>query len=125
MESIDGHFHAMPREFVEAIRSGAFADLVRLERDPAANERLVYRAPAGVAIEPDTSLSPALYDERRIIRALDEMKLDAATVAPPPSASASRSSFTRRTRETSAGCGTTTCGTWSDFPRRRRSPPHG
>ena len=84
MESIDGHFHAMPREFVEAIRSGAFADLVRLERDPAANERLVYRAPAGVAIEPDTSLSPALYDERRMIRALDEMKLDAAAVAPPP-----------------------------------------
>ena len=84
MESIDGHFHVMPLEFVEAIRSGAFADLVRMERDPAANERLVYRAPAGVAIEPDTSLSPALYDEGRMIRALDEMKLDAAAVAPPP-----------------------------------------
>ena len=84
MDSIDGHFHVMPLEFVEAIRSGAFADLVRMERDPAANERLVYRAPAGVAIEPDTSLSPALYDEGRMIRALDEMKLDAAAVAPPP-----------------------------------------
>jgi aminocarboxymuconate-semialdehyde decarboxylase len=83
MEAIDGHFHVVPLQFVEAIRSGAFADLVRSERDGDV-ERLIYRTPPGVVVEPDTSLSPALYDERRIIRSLDEMKLDAAAIAPSP-----------------------------------------
>jgi aminocarboxymuconate-semialdehyde decarboxylase len=107
MQAIDGHFHVVPIQFVEAIRSGAFADVVRSEReggagragagepapqaagnDPGggggASERLIYRTPPGVVVEPDTSLSAALYDERRIVRALDEMKLDAAAIAPSP-----------------------------------------
>jgi aminocarboxymuconate-semialdehyde decarboxylase len=83
VESIDVHFHVVPLPFVEAVRAGAFREAVHSER-AGGQDRVVYHAPPGVAIEPDATVGPELYDDRRIIAGLDRRKLDAAAAGPPP-----------------------------------------
>ena len=65
------------------MRGEALAEIVDLER-AADVDRLTFRPPPGVAIEPDTSIRPHLYDGRLILEALDRRKLNAAAVSPAP-----------------------------------------
>jgi aminocarboxymuconate-semialdehyde decarboxylase len=83
VESIDVHFHVVPPEFVEAVRRGAFREVVELEGG-GGPERLRCHAPAGVVLEPDVTLRPELYDDARLVEGLDRRKLDAAAIGPPP-----------------------------------------
>jgi aminocarboxymuconate-semialdehyde decarboxylase len=83
VESIDVHFHVVPPEFVEAVRREAFREAVEVEGGNG-RERLRFHAPAGVVLEPDITLRPELYDDRRLIEGLDRRKLDAAAIGPPP-----------------------------------------
>jgi len=83
VESIDIHFHVIPPVFVGAVRRGAFAETVHIERGDGI-ERMIYHAPADVVLEPGTTLRPDLYDERQILAALDRRKLDAAVIGPSP-----------------------------------------
>ena len=61
VETIDVHFHIVPPRFVDLVRSGALREIVDVERE-ADVDRLTFRPPAGVAIEPDASFRPHLYD---------------------------------------------------------------
>ena len=81
--SIDMHFHVLPPLFVDRVRGGAFAGVVDVD-DAKAPAELVFRAPAGVAVEPGPSLRPQLFDERLILAEMDRRKLDAAAISPPP-----------------------------------------
>ena len=83
MESIDVHFHVVPLPFVEAVRADTFREAVQIERGNG-RERVVYHAPPGVAVEPNTTFGADLYDDRRILAGLDRRKLDAAALGPPP-----------------------------------------
>ncbi len=83
MESIDIHFHVVPPQFVEAVRRGDFADAVHIERRGAV-EHMIYHAPPGVVVEPDTALDPAEYDERLMLAAMDRRGLAAAVIGPSP-----------------------------------------
>jgi aminocarboxymuconate-semialdehyde decarboxylase len=74
------HFHVVPPDFAEGLRRGAFREAVEVED----RDRLRYHAPPGVPVEPDTSLDPALSDDRLILDGLRERKLDAAALGPPP-----------------------------------------
>ena len=83
MESIDVHFHVVPLPFVEAVRADRFREAVQIEPGDG-RERVVYHAPPGVAVEPNTTFGADLYDDRRILAGLDRRKLDAAALGPPP-----------------------------------------
>jgi aminocarboxymuconate-semialdehyde decarboxylase len=83
VEAIDVHFHIVPPRFVELVRGGALGEIVDVER-AADVDRLTFRPPPGVAIEPDASFRPRLYDARLILDALDRRGLDAAAVSPAP-----------------------------------------
>ncbi len=83
MESIDVHFHVVPLPFVEAVRADRFREAVQIERGNG-RERVVYHAPPGVAVEPNTTFGADLFDDRRIIEGLNRRKLDAAAIGPPP-----------------------------------------
>jgi aminocarboxymuconate-semialdehyde decarboxylase len=83
VESIDVHFHIVPPRFVDLVRRQALREIVDVERE-ADVDRLRFRPPGGVAIEPDTSIRPHLYDAKLILDALDRRKLDAAAVSPAP-----------------------------------------
>jgi aminocarboxymuconate-semialdehyde decarboxylase len=83
VESIDIHFHVVPLSFVEAVRADAFHEALQIERGNG-RERVVYHAPPGVAVEPNTTFGADLYDDRRILAGLDHRKLDAAALGPPP-----------------------------------------
>jgi aminocarboxymuconate-semialdehyde decarboxylase len=83
VEAIDVHFHIVPLRFVDLLRRQALREIVDVEQ--AANvDRLQFRPPPGVVIEPDTAIRPHLYDPALILGALDRRKLDAAAVSPPP-----------------------------------------
>jgi aminocarboxymuconate-semialdehyde decarboxylase len=83
MEAIDVHFHIVPQRFVDLVRQEGLREIVGVERAPDV-DRLTFRPPPGVAVEPDTAIRPHLYDPELIIAALDRRKLDAAAVSPPP-----------------------------------------
>ena len=83
MDSIDVHFHIVPPRFVDLLRRGALREIVDVVLAPDV-DRLLFRPPPGVAIEPDTSIRPHLYDARLILDALDRRGLDAAAVSPAP-----------------------------------------
>ena len=81
--SIDIHFHGVPRLIVDALQRRDLAEVVELVSSPN-GDRLVFHAPPEVVVEPSTSLSPRQYDERLILQAMDERKLDAAAISLPP-----------------------------------------
>jgi aminocarboxymuconate-semialdehyde decarboxylase len=83
VQSLDVHFHVVPPAFVDAVRRGTYAEAVHVERAGGV-ERMIYHAPADVVLEPGTTLPPALYDERRILDALDRRGVDAAVIGPSP-----------------------------------------
>src|SRR5258706_8540588 len=83
VEAMDVHFHVVPPAFAEALRQGAFAEIVSVTRS-AAGESMVFHAPADVPVEPETELEPRQYDERLLLAALQERRLDAAAISPPP-----------------------------------------
>ena len=83
MAAIDVHFHIVPPRFVDLVRSGALAEIVDVEREPD-GDRLTFRPPEGIVIEPDTAIRPHLHDPRMILAALDRRGLDTAAVSPPP-----------------------------------------
>lgn len=81
--AIDIHFHVVPCLFVDELRRGRFDEAVEIG-SPGDVEGLVFHAPPGIVLEPGTRISPSQYDERLILRAMDERKLDAAAVSLPP-----------------------------------------
>jgi aminocarboxymuconate-semialdehyde decarboxylase len=83
MESIDIHFHVVPLEFLDAVRRGRFADAAEIERR-GDTEKMIYHAPPGVAVEPDTTVRPTSYDVRLIREAMDRTGLDLAVLGPAP-----------------------------------------
>jgi len=83
VEAIDVHFHIVPPRFVDLVRGPVLREIVGIER-AADVDRLQFRPPPGIAIEPDTAIRPHLYDPDLILAALDRRKLDAAAVSPPP-----------------------------------------
>jgi aminocarboxymuconate-semialdehyde decarboxylase len=83
VDSIDVHFHVVPPLLVDLIRRGDFADVVEIAGGGDA-ENLIFHAPEGVAVEPNTELERRQYDPALILAALDRRKLDAAAISPPP-----------------------------------------
>jgi aminocarboxymuconate-semialdehyde decarboxylase len=83
VEAIDVHFHIVPPRFVDLVRGQALRDIVDVEQ-AADVDRLQFRSPPGVVIEPDTAIRPHLYDPSLILEAIDRRGLDAAAVSPPP-----------------------------------------
>ena len=83
MQTIDIHFHVAPSAFVDAVRRRDFFNVVEIDSATGA-DRLVFHAPPGVAIEPDSALRPHVYDADLILAAMDWRKLDAAAISLPP-----------------------------------------
>jgi aminocarboxymuconate-semialdehyde decarboxylase len=81
--TIDIHFHAVPRRLADALRRGEFDEAVEVV-GPAEDERLGFHAPPGVVVEPGIRLKQSQYDERQILQAMDQHRLDAAAVSLPP-----------------------------------------
>lgn len=86
MDAIDVHFHIVPQRFVDLVRGSALREIVAVERPQGETgvDLLRFLPPTGIAIEPDTSIRPHLYDPALILDALDRRGLDAAAVSPPP-----------------------------------------
>ena len=87
MDAIDVHFHVVPPLFRDVVRRGdlrAVAEVAEHPEGSAGVDRLIFHAPPGVPIEPDTTLRPHMYDPSLILAALDRRKLDAAAISPPP-----------------------------------------
>jgi len=86
VKSIDVHFHIVPPRFVDLLRRQVLREIVDVVQ--AADEnRLLFRPPPGVIVEPDTSIRPHLHDARLILDAMDRRKLDAAALSPAPECS--------------------------------------
>lgn len=83
LTTIDVHFHVAPLGFIDAVRLGDLSEAVEIDSATGA-DRLVFHAPPGIAVEPDTFLRPHVYDARLILAAMDRRKLDAAAISPPP-----------------------------------------
>ena len=83
LQTIDIHFHVAPSAFVDAVRRRDFFNVVEIDSTTGA-DRLVFHAPPGVAIEPDSALRPHVYDADLILAAMDRRKLDAAAISLPP-----------------------------------------
>ncbi len=83
LQTIDIHFHVAPPRFVDAVRRGDFSGVVDIDSATGA-DRLVFHAPPGVAVEPDSTLRPQVYDPPLILAAMDRRKLDVAAISPPP-----------------------------------------
>jgi aminocarboxymuconate-semialdehyde decarboxylase len=83
LDTIDIHFHVAPPQFVDAVRRGDLAEAVEIDSATGA-DRLVFHAPPGTAVEPDTFLRPPVHDPRLILAAMGRSKLDAAAISPPP-----------------------------------------
>jgi len=83
MPTIDIHFHVVPPRFVDALRDGVLAEAVELDSSTGV-DRMVFHAPPGVAVEPDTTLRPHVHDPRLVLAAMDRRGLDAAAFSPPP-----------------------------------------
>jgi aminocarboxymuconate-semialdehyde decarboxylase len=83
MESIDVHFHVTPPGFVDAVRRDAFPAVVQIEGHDG-GQRWRFHAPPGVPVEPDIGVRADSSDDRLILKGLNERKLDAAAIGPPP-----------------------------------------
>jgi aminocarboxymuconate-semialdehyde decarboxylase len=83
MPAIDVHFHVLPPSFVDAVRRHGFDGVVDIDGSKATAE-LVFRPPAGVAIEAGPPIRSQLVDSRLILAEMDRRKLDAAAISPPP-----------------------------------------
>src|SRR5690348_3215353 len=83
MTSIDIHFHAVPRRLADALRRRDFDDVVEIVAS-SDGERLAFHAPPGVVVEPNIRLRPTQYDERLILEAMAQRKLDAVAISLPP-----------------------------------------
>src|SRR5258707_15841238 len=83
MTAIDIHFHVVPRLLVDALHRRAFDEAVEIISS-LDGDRLAFHAPKGVVVEPSTQISPSQYDERLILQAMDQRKLDAAAISLPP-----------------------------------------
>ena len=81
--AIDIHFHAVPRRLADALRRREFDEAVEVVVASDV-ERLVFHAPPSVVVEPGIRLKESQYDERQILAAMDQRKLDAAAVSLPP-----------------------------------------
>ena len=81
--AIDIHFHAVPRRLADALRRREFDEAVEIVSS-SGEERLEFHAPPGVVVEPNIRLKSSQYDERLILEAMDQRKLDAAAVSLPP-----------------------------------------
>lgn len=81
--AIDIHFHAVPRRLADALRRRDFDEAVEVIAFPN-GERLEFHAPPGIVVEPGIRLKESQYDERQILTAMDQRKLDAAAVSLPP-----------------------------------------
>jgi aminocarboxymuconate-semialdehyde decarboxylase len=81
--ALDIHFHVVPPLLVEALRRRAFDEAVEIVSD-SDGDRLVFHAPQGVVVEPGTRISASQYDERQILLAMDQRRLDAAAISLPP-----------------------------------------
>lgn len=81
--AIDIHFHAVPRRLADALRRREFDEAVEVVAS-ADGERLDFHAPPGVVVEPGIRLKASQYDERQILQAMDQRKLDAAAISLPP-----------------------------------------
>jgi aminocarboxymuconate-semialdehyde decarboxylase len=83
MDTIDIHFHIVPPRFVDLVRRQELREIVDVVVAPEV-DRLTFRPPPGVVIEPDTAIRPHVFEPRLILDALDRRGLDAAAVSPPP-----------------------------------------
>src|SRR5271166_3853653 len=83
LATIDIHFHVAPPRFVDAVRRRDFSGAVEIDSATGA-DRLVFHAPPGVAVEPDSALRPQVHDPTLILAAMDRRKLDVAAISPPP-----------------------------------------
>jgi aminocarboxymuconate-semialdehyde decarboxylase len=83
MHVIDIHFHVVPPIFVEALRRGEFKGVVETDRSRA-EEWMVFTAPPGTPVEPETELEERACEPALILKALDERGLTAAAISPPP-----------------------------------------
>lgn len=83
MHVIDIHFHVVPPLFVDALRRGAFKGVVETDRSRTP-EWMVFTAPPGTPIEPETELEERACEPGLIAAALDERGLTAAAMSPPP-----------------------------------------
>jgi aminocarboxymuconate-semialdehyde decarboxylase len=83
MPAIDIHFHVVPPLFVEAVHNGEFREVIEIAVI-GDTEHLVFQAPPGIPVEPNTELEPGTYDPALIMAALDERKLTAAAMSPAP-----------------------------------------
>lgn len=81
--AIDIHFHAVPRRLADALRRRDFDEAVEVIASPD-GERLEFHAPPSIVVEPGIRLKESQYDERQILAAMDQRKLDAAAVSLPP-----------------------------------------
>jgi aminocarboxymuconate-semialdehyde decarboxylase len=83
LNAIDIHFHVAPPCFVDALRRGELAEALEISGGTG-TDRLVFHAPASVAIEPHLFLRRHVYDPALILAAMDRRKLAAAAISPPP-----------------------------------------
>jgi aminocarboxymuconate-semialdehyde decarboxylase len=83
VDTIDIHFHVLPRLFIDEVRRRAFAGVVEID-DSTESGELLYRPPAGVTVERGPVLRPGLFDDRLILAEMDRRKLAAAAISPPP-----------------------------------------
>jgi aminocarboxymuconate-semialdehyde decarboxylase len=83
VDAIDIHFHIVPPMFVDLVRRQELREIVDVARAPDV-DRLTFRPPPGIVVEPDTAIRPRLFEPRLILDALDQRGLDAAAVSPPP-----------------------------------------
>ncbi|RDJ25518.1 amidohydrolase [Bosea caraganae] len=80
---IDFHFHAIPPRFVDAVRRGELANVLEIDASDGDN-RLVFHAPEGIAVEPGMRIRPNVFDEHLILSAMDAMQLEAVAMSSPP-----------------------------------------
>jgi aminocarboxymuconate-semialdehyde decarboxylase len=83
VDSIDIHFHVLPRLFIDLVGRGELAGFVEID-DAKEIGALLYRPPASVTVEQGPPLRPALFDDRLILAEMDRRKLTAAAISPPP-----------------------------------------
>jgi len=83
MSAIDIHFHVLPELFIDVVRRNTFAGIVDVDSSKETAE-LVFHSPGGVMVEPGPPLRPDLFDTRLILAEIDQRKLEAAAISPPP-----------------------------------------
>jgi aminocarboxymuconate-semialdehyde decarboxylase len=83
VDAIDIHFHIVPPMFVDLVRRQELREIVDVVQAQDV-DRLTFRPPPGIVVEPDTAIRPHLFEPGLILEAMDRRGLDAAAVSPPP-----------------------------------------